>query len=51
MELQIFIHVINVIKYILYNARNDSLIDWIIKVTLQEQHINHINVDQHLSIP
>ena len=37
MKLQIFIHVINVIKYILHNARNDSLINWIIKATLQMQ--------------
>ena len=35
-ELQIFIHIVNVVKDILHNAWNNALVNWIIKVTLQE---------------
>ena len=36
MELQIFIHIVNVVEYILYNARNNPLIEMIIEITLKE---------------
>ena len=35
-KLQIFIHVVDVIEDILYNSRNNPLVDWIIKMTLKE---------------
>ena len=35
-ELQIFIHIVDVIEDILYNSRNNPLVDWIIKMTLKE---------------
>ena len=35
-ELQIFIHIVDVIEDILYNSRNNPLVDRIIKMTLKD---------------
>lgn len=39
MEFQVFIHGVNVVKYVLYYTRNDSHSIWVMQITLETHTI------------
>lgn len=40
MEFQVFIHGVNVVKYVLYNTWNDSHSIWVMQITLKRKKKN-----------